>query len=552
MDHDSGRWVVVGVWVVTSLIVGLVAMRLTGSLLLGLLVQMLVFASLLIFAAEPMHPGGLICLLLAAILAIACCVRDRISPYAMAALGGAVAALMLVKVNIGFFALVAVALACTVSYPALMSRRWPRPALELSFVALPAVLMLGKLGEAWAREYALHVTIAALTVVIVLRARETERRPSEELAWLAGGFLAVGLVVCLTIIAAGTSPGGLLDGVLIQPLGQADAFSLPLSLAHRFWGIDLLAVVGALAYWYASTRRKGPPSSAWVATISLLGVGVGLAMGLSVAAKSFPFDPSSFVGYPLSMLAFCWVALVAPPVRPEVSFARLLLPLLAVLQSLHAFPVAGSQVFWSAFLLVPVGALCLADGVRGLHAAFAPSSPERRALVAFTVAGAVVLTWFVTNATLRELHRDLRAAYDGSVSLGLTGAESIRVDPAEAELYGAISEAIERNCPAFITLPGMNSFYLWTGQEPLTGDNATAWTELFDAERQRRIVAEIRSIDGLCLLENEPLALGWSGATISSGPLVRFMHRGFTPLVEIGDYRLLRRDSRARASPVSG
>jgi hypothetical protein len=552
VDHDSGRWVVVGVWVVTSLMLGLVATRLTGSLLLGLLVQMLVFAALLVLAAEPMHPGGLICLLLAAILVIACCVRDRVSPYALAALGGAVAALMLVKVNVGFFALAAVALACTVSYPALSRRRWLRPIIEFGFVAVPAVLMLGKLGEPWAREYALHVTAAALAVVIVLRAREAERRPSEELVWLAGGFLALGFVVCLTIIAAGTSPGGLLNGVLVQPLGQADAFSLPLSLAHRLWGVDLLALVGALAYWYASTRRQGPPSGAWLATISLLGVGVGLAMGLSVAGKSFPFDPGSFVGYPLSMLAFCWVALVAPPFRPDISFARLLLPLLAVLQSLHGFPVAGSQVLWSAFLLVPVGALCLADGVRGLHAALAPSGPERHALVAFAAAGAVVMTWFVANATLREPHRDLRGAYDTSVSLGLRGAESIRVDAAEAELYGAISEAIERNCPAFITLPGMNSFYLWTGQDPPTGGNATAWTELFDAERQRRIVAEVKSIDGLCLLENEVLALGWSGSAISSGPLVRFMHREFTPLLQIGDYRLLRRGGSAGASSVSG
>ena len=56
---------------------------------------------------EPMHPGGLISLLLVLILAAACLVRDRVSVYPAAVLGGLLAALTLTKINVGAFAVIA-------------------------------------------------------------------------------------------------------------------------------------------------------------------------------------------------------------------------------------------------------------------------------------------------------------------------------------------------------------------------------------------------------------------------------------------------------------
>jgi hypothetical protein len=50
----------------------------------------------------------------------------------------------------------------------------------------------------------------------------------------------------------------------------------------------------------------------------------------------------------IDLTCFAWVALIQPPGKPdeETQFARLLLPPLAVLQALHVFPVAGSQLSW--------------------------------------------------------------------------------------------------------------------------------------------------------------------------------------------------------------
>jgi hypothetical protein len=546
VNHDGGRAVTLVVWILTSLLVGLSTWRMTRSLLLGLATQMLVFGAIVTLINEPMHPGGLICLLVATIIAISCFIRAGASPLAMGLLGGVVMALILVKINIGVFALAAVAVACVVSYPALAERRWLRPIVEVGFVAIPLLLMMSKASESWARHYAVHVAIAALAVVIALRARTTGHRDSEELWWLGGGLIVVALTVCVAIVAAGTSPSGLIDGVIKQPLHQADAFSLPLALSNRIYAYDFLALVGALGYWYVARNREGPPGPTWVSVTSVLSILVGLEMGLSVIGRTALFDSVTFAGFQLGMLAFAWVALIPMPGEPDekTAFARLLLPPLAVLQALHAFPVAGSQVGFSAFLLIPVGALCVGNGVRGLASSLSGQS-ERRALFAVGAVAAAVTMVVLVNIQLRRNLDQARAAYDGAVSLGLPGATDVRVSPEEAARYRSIVAAIDTNCKSFVMLPGMNSFYIWTKQEPPTGYNATAWPTLFDEAHQRRVIDETRAIAGLCLLENIPLAEGWSEGKIPAGPLVRYLHRGFEPVAVIDEYRLLKRESGA-------
>jgi hypothetical protein len=243
------------------------------------------------------------------------------------------------------------------------------------------------------------------------------------------------------------------------------------------------------------------------------------------------------------------LALIKPPGKPDraIEFARLLVSPLAVLQSLHAFPVAGSQVLWSAFLLIPVAALCVANGVRGIALSLG-GQRERRAFFAIGAIAATVAMVGLVDIELKRGHDQARAAHDGSVSIGLPGAEDLRVSPDEATKYQAIVAAIEANCESFVTLPGMNSFYLWTKQDSPTGYNATGWPTLFDAAHQQRVVEQIRSTDGLCLLENIPMARFWGAGEIPPGPLVRDLSRGFVPVADFGDYRLLKRNGSGKGS----
>jgi hypothetical protein len=543
VDLDSGRMATLVAWVLPSLALGLATLRMTGSVVLGLVVQMLAFSILGVAGNEPMHPGGIVTLLLAAIVTISCAVRARLSPAAMGLLGAAVAALLLVKINVGALALAAVVLACAVGYPALSSRRWLRLAVEVAFVATPVVLTMAKLGEPWAREYAFHVSVAALAIVIALRARDSGARDPEELWWLGGGFLAAAAAILLAILGAGTSVSGLFDGLVEQPLRQVDAFSIPLIQSDRIFPLDALALAGALGYWYVARGRPSAAMPAWGGGLSLLSVVVGVELALSTIGKAVPFDAADVAAYQLSLLGFAWVALIPAPGGREGSaaFARLLLPPLAVMQALHAYPVAGSQLNWSAFLLVPVGAICVANGVRGLSTALGDGR-ERRAALALGFVAALTLTLFVADTTLRKPLRDYRAAYDAAVPLDLPGARSIRVGEDEAVLYRQLSKAIDANCSTFVMLPGMNSFYFWADRQPPTGYNATGWPTLFDASDQRRVIADTRAIEDLCLLENPALAGGWSAGATADGPLLRYLADGFEPIGEGGDYRLLKRE----------
>jgi hypothetical protein len=549
VNHDGGRTAVMVAWVLTSLLFGLSIWRLTRSALLGLATQMLVFGAIVTVVNEPMHPGSLICLLLGVIVAISALVRARPSPLTMGLLGGAVMALILVKINVGAFALISLALASVVSYPVLVGRRWLRPLVEVVFVATPLLLMTSKFGEAWARHYAVHVAIAALAVVIALRSRESDPRDKDELRWLVGGLVVVGVTICVAILAAGTTPGGLVAGVIGQPLRQSDAFSLALGLSNRIYIFDFLALLGAGAYWY--TRRDGsrPSSPALNSVVALLSLLIGLEMALSVIGKTVLFNVSFFSGYQFGLLSFAWIALIpaAGAEDRDTSFGRLLLPPLAILQALHAFPVAGSQVAWSTFLLVPVGALCVANGARGL-ARELTGERERRAFGAIAVVATAILMVVLVNIQLRQPLKEARAAYDGSVSLGLPGATDVRLSETEVRRYQEVTAAINRYCRSFVMLPGMNSFYIWTQQEPPTGFNATGWMTLFDESHQRRVIEETRSIRDLCLLRNIPQAEGWSEGPIPQGPLVRYLEHGFRPIASFeGNYELLRREGTAGA-----
>src|ERR1700761_957358 len=103
LTHDGGRRITLLLWIASALCGALVLYRLSRSVILASatwLAMMLIGAS---FVAEPNHPEHIILLL----LILACCVA--LSPGAIwfGVLGGLGAALLLIKINIGLFFLVA-------------------------------------------------------------------------------------------------------------------------------------------------------------------------------------------------------------------------------------------------------------------------------------------------------------------------------------------------------------------------------------------------------------------------------------------------------------
>jgi hypothetical protein len=432
-----------------------------------------------------------------------------------------------------------------VSYPVLWERRWLRYAIEALFVLIPVLLMYGKFDMGWARHYAFHVGVSALAVVFILHARESGRRLTSDLRWLVGGFVVLAVISCVAVLGAGTSIHGLIDGVIKQPLRQADAFSIPLGMSKRVYAFDFIALGAAVVYWFAARYRAAAPSVAWRAIWSTFAIVVGVTMLFAVAGQTLPFNANGLEGFPLSMLPFCWVALIpTAPTERRPSFARLFLPLLAVLQSLHAYPVAGSQIQLSAFLLVPVGALCVGNGVRGLFAAIELPA-DRLALGGLAAVTVVVLGWFTVNVYLKEQISEARGNYNAGFALNLPGSSKMHLgSEEEVALYESVVHNVDKYCATTVMEPGMDSFYLWTEQEP-PSYTATGWETLFDAEHQEKVIEDTRGDKQLCLLRNPGLQAGWGE---KEGILTEYLEQGFRKIGQWGEYELLRREGPYKGS----
>jgi hypothetical protein len=522
-NNNSARYVTVAVWLIASAASGLVAFKLSRNLWLALGAQLLTFGALSVLTNEPMSTYGLSALLLLG-LAAAATFRSARPRASAAAIGAMVAALCLIKINVGGFAALAVVLAWTASLP----HRWRRVLLPLMvgiITALPFVLTLPLLGASWVREFVVVVAFSAAAVGVACMGIAQRSLPAPSGRWIAAGGVVV-MIACLGIaLAGGTRPVDLWNGLVVAPLQFPGLFTLPINLNA---GSDLIAVVAFAAAIAVSLRDTIPDGSAMPA--GLLRVGAGILTWLSMVLLSAP----TF----LFALPLAWVATRAPNVDggdPVGDYARMLLPALAVVESLQAYPVAGSQISMAALGLVPVGAIILGDGIRQLRAASVAGSGMLRAVG--TVAPVLLLFNF---AALLVLAVTVTVAFVTGTPLGLPGAESVRLEAKSAAHLRQLVAAVDRGCSSFITFPGMNSFYIWTAQDAPTAVHIEVWWLVLDSDQQQALVQELAGKPRLCVIKNQHVIDMWAqGRQIPRRPLVDFIDREFVHDSTYGDYELL-------------
>ena len=155
-------------------------------------------------------------------------------------------------------------------------------------------------------------------------------------------LIAVAAVVFLSSVwplASGTSLAALVRGVVVRPLRQVDVFEAPASVPLSWIPIVLALAVAFVAMAYRGRVLEYPAGGAavWGAR-SRGGGGVGdracrVASGKGVRRMA----PRCRCTSPLAFMSA-----VASSLRLALRF---LVPL-AVLQSLHAYPVAGEQRYW--------------------------------------------------------------------------------------------------------------------------------------------------------------------------------------------------------------
>jgi hypothetical protein len=543
ISTDTGRLAIVGLRLFASLLLGLSCQRLTGRLAIGVIVQVLSFSVLQELGPEPMHASGVVCLLFAITIAVMSFILPGHRRAALFILGALVAALAMTKVNVGAFAAIAVAYAAVMTLPGL----WRVPPLRwlalAALVALGPLVMLGNLTAQWAQDYAFLSVAGGLALVVAtdtpsLRTCVGDGDEARRWAiWLLAGFGACAVVVTGIVLALGTSLGAMFHEIVVVPASGVGV-TIPINLTEDvvYWAVGGVAAAWVVRRLRAASVRAQPGLPGAVGRIL-----AALAIWLSiVSADPLNISPEN-ASFALAMV-LAWVAAI-PSSRDDGSlrgrFTRLLIPSLAVLEALMAYPVAGTQVMFGSLLFLVCGAICFADGWSDLEAwgiarragdgALAP----RTIMTALATALAVALTFHYVVRPIEVSGN----AYAANPHLPIAGATRLHLPANQVTTFKQITTLLRARCHSVITLPGMFSFNLWSGLPAPSGlMDEPFWAQLSRAQ-ERSALASAQAAPGLCAVRNDQLAANWNeGKPPPQVPLVSFIEHDFTPVGQYEGY----------------
>jgi hypothetical protein len=544
---DTSRSIVIVLWVATSFLVGLTCHRLSGRLALGATGMVTAFTTLYVLSNEPMHPQVLCVLLFGAFFVLAVFGPGRRPLWSGAAAGVLLAMLLLTKVNLGVYAIAAVVLAAALTVEPLRRRRWLSWPAVAAVLVLPIVVIARDLDATWARDLVgVHVLALAAIVVVAwsLAAHGRDDEDDGSGMWLLGGiagFAFAFIAILGAILLNGSGPSDVYDGVITEALRVRDVITLefPMSPVVVDWAIAALA---AAAVTVRLRRAGGGEPSPWP---GLIRAAAGLAIWLSLARIApLALEPSAGNSNSLPTV-LAWIAVIPPAGVAEARwkrFLRVLLPTLAVLEAMQAYPVAGSQLGIASLIFVPVGGLLLADALTSMRAWSA--SRGDRALERFGIVAAVAVIALAVDFTINVILRPIgtnAVVYRDNQEVPFSGSGQLRLPPAYAADYTRLVDLLHRHrCTDFIGYPNVNSLYIWSGIEPPPPVAPGAWIQALDRERQQRIVDELRRSPRPCAIRNDELAAYWLREDASPDrPLVDYVLDNFRIVDETGEFKFM-------------
>jgi hypothetical protein len=543
---DASRSIVLVLWVGASLLVGVASQKITGRLSIGLAAMVSAFAALSILTNEPMHPQGLCVVLIGALVLVAATGGNRRGLASGAGCGVLLAALLLTKVNLGVFAIAAFAVAALLTVEPLHRRGWLRWLVIVAFLAVPLIVLERDLKLSWVREFFLLELLTAVAVMIASRPLWPAREEDDDgmMRWIVyaiGGFVVAFVAIIVIILATGPSLKDVYDGVVKEAFGIRDVitgtFAFPADAAVD-WGIAAVVAAALASRLRIFAAADGKPSI-WP---GLLRAVAGLAILLNVAhIVVFGFSPSA--GNPLILaMVFAWIATIPPlgaSEPPHRRFIRVLLPMLALGESLQVYPVPGSQVGIAAFCFVPVGALCLGDALADLRAWSEARGGIAPANLAATVTALAIAVpaLFVLNAIVLPGVNNVYT-YRAGAKLHLPGAELLRIPAPQAETYEQLVGLIHKHgCTTLIGYPSVNALYFWSELEAPRPTIPNAWMYALNDSQQEQAVRELKASPRPCAIRNEELAAPYLKALPPPDkPLVDYALNDFKPVVEVGGY----------------
>ena len=516
VTHDSIRLITILCWLLVAAGWATCVWLWRRSLGWTLVAFLATVSVLRVLTSEPGHPHGLVLLLYAGTF-LAASLYCTSPVLARVAIGAASAALLLTKVNVGGFmvaALAAAFVACL--YP----ERRPR-ALERGVPALctllPVVLMHAQFNNSIAVIQCAIYTFGIWTVLDAMRRNAMPDLDWSGFGWIAIGFLGSVLLTFGIVYLHGTSVSGFVEGVILQPLKFSGVlpFQAPRNRSELYLDVylQMLCCAGGVALWIYQRFRGGIPRY-FRAAVALVVI-VAAVLFPRLATSIAPGVMWMFVPEPGGKL---WT----PTSRMPVFFVCVA----ATLGILMVYPVPGTQSGIAAALIVlaAFGAVVhLADDLVEVIAGWRVVTASDEWLVyGFVLCATLTLSaWHVTEALVRP----------GRAAEYLPNSRLIELSTRDYRTFSEISFRASSRCDTLVTIPGMNSFNIWSDLPHPNGSIVSSAMVLFDERVQQQLTRDFLASSRPCVVWNARLAR-WSA---------RFRpHRTRQPFIDLVHYKLIR------------
>jgi hypothetical protein len=549
LNHNTVRITSAAVVVVCSLVCAWMVLRLTQSLAAASVTHLLVFRVLAFFGNEPGHPQELCMLLLLGLTGSGIfAAKPRTRWLAMAAAGSLAAALTLIKVNIGIFAILAVAVTVLFQAPPGWFSRPAEYAAGAAALLLPFALMRAHLNDPAAQAYCFVIT-ASIAGVLAGAAgfAQAGTLSFRECLAAAAGFAATFVLVLLVLVWQGVPMPATLNMLVLDHvrINVSQGFWYRAVELGRIWMAWAMAGMGTAMLVTRAVRSGEQSVYRLLPPFQVLFGASGLLIALAV--------PGLLLGF---VTPFCWLLLYPQAdAPPRQAYARLLLCFAAVLQTLYAYPIAGSQTYFLRVLPVLAAAISLFDGLHSF-----PQPATVAAMVRRFARPATAATLATVALAYPLLAYRAKQAYGALTPLGMPGAERIHVEKKEAEDYQWLVASLRQDCDTFVGLPGIPSLYFWTGKPlpgfvhrppgPLNFDN---WMYTFSSAQQQAIVDDFSRHPNACAVYHPSGVDFWNKGKLDvrGWPLANYILTHFKTIGQTGDYQFMIRNERQLDMPAA-
>lgn len=536
VTHDINRLTTLIVWTSTALICGIFTHRLTRSPIFSAISYVLTFLILYRTVYEPGHPQELCGLLIALILLSLTGIERGKSFYGRLAFAAAIlAALFLIKINLGIFLGLALVIALMASTP---DGRWQRAALialTTLAVLLPFVMLREYLSFGWLK---LSISIAVTVLSAVLTGSlYTKNTPISAKHYLicAASFLGTALLLVLFVSLRGTSLNALINGIFLQHLKFGENFfqAAPIQRFVIFWAV--FAFILALGWTFFNKR--------YARTSEILLALLKIAFGLSICLCSlwaYERDDRFLNYFTLVSFAPCflWLVLINPKRREESEknhLAKIALVFTAVLLTLQIFPIPGTQMAYASFLMIVVAILCLHDGLLSLKHLFSQKAESFHLKIGLSAVAAI----FIGVVCIHRFSANYNA-FQQQIPVQFDGATRLRLPEKDAALYKFLVENLKSDCDNFVSMAGLFSLHFWTNIEPPTTYNATAWMTLLSDAQQQSIVNKLKTYPRVCAIYYPKMAQdGARNQDLRSRPLSAYILNDFKVRATVSEHRFM-------------